>query len=495
MLPEFLKGVFGLYARVSTRDQLDGMSIEAQLNALREWALAHGYPMREFIDAGKSAWTEDLRKRPAFKEMMDAARAGEIAGIVVTHLDRFSRKVLVTLSALGELGKLGVGFVSLENSSFDFSRPADRLMLTVLGAFAEYYSAELSRKIRRGLETRASKGLKVGLLPFGFVKDDNGNVVLDAHDAPGVVRAFEAYRATGVSFNAVADVLNADGFRSRASSGARVLFNKHSVDEMLCNPMYAGVVSFKGREIPGTFPAIISRELFDEVQTIRQSRRKQRYTAYKRHAVYLLNGIVTCSGCGRVMRAQSRTERGVTLLYYHCTTNELKGACTHKSAWINERELVPQIESIIGQFRLPENWLEVLNEMIAANGKPKSNGDDRAKIKRKLVRIADLYELGDMQRAEYIVKRDELKRQLASTRQPEVETIIKAEDVLRSMSDAWGVATQTERREMLRAIVDGVVCDPTARRIVALKPKPSFRLLFRQMRGLQERGEMFEIVL
>lgn len=485
--------IFALYSRVSTTDQLEGMSIEAQVNALRTWANSHGHIIREFVDAGKSAWTENLTKRPAFVEMLDAARSHEIDGIAVTHLDRFSRKLLVTLQSLGELGKLGVGFVSLENSSFDFTRPSDRLMLVILGAFAEYYSAELSRKIKRGLETRANKGLKVGLLPFGFVKDDKGDVVLDAHDAPGVVLAFESYHASGVSFNAVADALNSAGYRSRTAHG-RGLFNKHSVDEILHNPMYAGVVSFKGREIPGMFPAIITRELFDEVQAILQSRRKRRYTAFRAHQVYLLNGIIVCSGCGRVMRANSRTERGVTWLYYRCMTNELKGACTHKGAYINERELVPQLENIIAQFLLPTNWLDVLNEMIAANGKPKENGDSKAKIKTKLARLADLYELGDMSKTEYIAKRDTLKAQLNRARQPEVETIIKAEDVLRSMSDAWGVANQDERREMLRAIVDEVVCDPTQRKLVAIKPKQTFRLLFRQMRGLKENGEMFEII-
>ena len=484
---------FALYARVSTTDQLEGMSIEAQVNALRTWANSHGHATREFVDAGKSAWTENLAKRPAFVDMLDAARNHEIDGIAVTHLDRFSRKLLVTLSVLGELGKLGVGFVSLENSSFDFTRPSDRLMLVILGAFAEYYSAELSRKIKRGLETRANKGLKVGLLPFGFVKDDKGDVALDAHDAPGVVLAYESYRASGVSFGIVADVLNSEGFRSRTRHG-RVLFNKHSVDEMLCNPMYCGVVLFKGREIPGAFPAIITRELFDEVQAMRQSRRNRRYTAYKAHRVYLLNGIVTCSGCGRVMRAQSRTERGVTWLYYKCMTIDLNGTCPHQSAWVNERDLVPQIEHVIAQFKLPDNWLDVLNEMIAANGKPKpTSGESKAQLNERLARLKKQFEWGHIGEKDYSIKYAEIKKQLAQHKQPEVTAIVNAEQILRSLADAWAMATQDERREMLRAIVDEVVCDPNQRKLVAIKPKQSFRLLFRQMRGLKEDGERFTI--
>lgn len=80
--------VWGLYARVSTEEQAeDGQSIDAQLRALRTWATQQGHAVREFVDQGKSAYTEDLTKRPAFKEMLEAMRAGELGGIAVTHID------------------------------------------------------------------------------------------------------------------------------------------------------------------------------------------------------------------------------------------------------------------------------------------------------------------------------------------------------------------------------------------------------------------------
>lgn len=501
---------FALYARVSTTDQLEGMSIEAQVNALRTWANSHGHAVREFVDAGKSAWTENLAKRPAFVEMLESARSHEIDGIAVTHLDRFSRKLLVTLSVLGELGKLGVGFVSLENSSFDFTRPSDRLMLVILGAFAEYYSAELSRKIRRGLETRANKGLSIGVLEFGYcngacleckTKDPpcprfgktHDAIIAHPEDAPGIALAYETYRLRDKSFDNVADVLNTAGYRSRVG-GKRVMFNKHSVDELLSNISYTGVVLFKGREIPGKHPALISRELFDEVQSIRHSRKMNRALSTKKYVVYLLSGIMCCAGCNRPMRAQYRKSKsGAMRLYYRCMTKELKGECTMPNAWINETDLLPQLGEIIAQFKLPENWLEVLNEMVAANGKPKTNGESKAQLTDRLARLKKQFAWGDISERDYIAERDGIKAQLARARAPEMTGIVNAAEVLQSMANAWSVATQDERRDMLRAIVDEVVCDPTQRKLVAIKPKQTFRLLFRQMRGLKEDGEMFII--
>lgn len=503
---------FALYARVSTTDQLDGMSIDAQLKTLHEWAHAHDHAAREFVDAGKSAWTEDLRKRPAFNDMLEAARAREITGIAVTHLDRFSRKVLVTLSVLGELGNLGVGFVSLENTAFDFTRPADRLMLTVLGAFAEYYSAELSRKIKRGLETRASKGLSIGLLEFGYcngacleckTKDPpcprfgktNGTIIAHPDDAPGIALAYETYRMRDKSFDNVADVLNAAGYRSRVA-GKRVLFNKHSVDELLSNIGYTGIVLFKGREIPGKHPALISRELFDEVQAIRHSRKMNRALSTKKYVVYLLSGIMYCAGCNRPMRAQYRkNQSGAMRLYYRCMTNELNGVCALPSAWINEDDLLPQLAEIIAQFKLPENWLAVLNEMVVANGKPKQpNGESKAQLTDRLARLKKQFSWGDISERDYIAERDGIKAQLARAHSPEMASIVNAAEVLQSMANAWEMATQEERRDMLRAIFESVTFDPVQRRLISLNPKSAFRLLFRQMRGLRERGEMFEIV-
>lgn len=87
-----------------------------------KWAALLGFTVQMFIDGGKSAWTENLKRQPAFLEMIEAARAGEINTIVVTHLDRFSRKLLITLTVLGELGKQGIGFVNLENPNCERGR-------------------------------------------------------------------------------------------------------------------------------------------------------------------------------------------------------------------------------------------------------------------------------------------------------------------------------------------------------------------------------------
>lgn len=502
---------WGLYARVSDpRQAVEGLSIEAQRTALKDWARVKDFLFREFVDAGKSAWTDDIDKRPGFREMIEAARAGELDGIAVTHLDRFSRKLLLTLTVLGDLGKSGIGFASLENAAFDFSRPADRLLLAVLGAFAQYYSDELSRKVRRGLATRASKGLKVGTLEFGYCNSrcvdcrnanppcprwqtisKDASAILHPADSPGVALAFETYRRGSSSDDDIATALNNAGYRSRTPRG-RVLWNKHSIAELLTNVHYTGVVLFKGKEIAGKHPAIIFRKLFNEVQSIRRKRRSHQATYNRKYRVYLFGGLIRCSGCGRVMRAQTKiaTDRR----YYHCTSRELRHVdCIATKTWVDEDRLAAQFEAMATQFRLPEDWRARVSQLINSNGKHQNAENERRCLTERLGRIHQQYEWGDIAEADYARKRDEIRKSLAELETPGMAAIVDAAAYLKNMARVWEAATSEERREMARAILDEVICDPDAGRLIALQPKPAFCLLFRQIQGLREREGRFEI--
>ena len=507
-------GIWGLYGRVSDPKQdAEGLSVDAQLLALREWARSKGVETREYSDRGRSAWIEDITKRPEFKRMLDDAHTGILDGVAVTHIDRFSRKLIVTLTVLGDFGKHGVGFVSLENAAFDFSRPADRLLLAVLGAFAQYYSDELSNKVRRGLALRASKGLKVGSLEFGYC---NGRCVdckhckppcprwetvpkdspalLHPDDAQGVVLAFKSYREGNASYEDIATTLNSAGYRSRTPRG-RVLWNRHSVAEMLRNVSYTGVIMFNGQEIPGKHPPIISRDLFDEVQALRRKRSSHAKLYNRRYRVYLFNGLLKCCGCGRLMRAQTKGRPQRLRKCYHCTSHELRHVeCSKPSVWLEEDPLAEQFERIIGQFRLPEDWRARVCELLHLNGKQQNAENDRRTLTDRLARLKQQFEWGDIAAAEYTRKRDEIKAALSGLKTPEVTEIVNAADFLQNMAHVWQAATDEERRDMTRAILEELVCDPERKRLITLKPKPAFRLLFRQIPGLVEREGTFEIV-
>lgn len=159
-----------LYARVSSEEQLEGYSIDAQKRAFqallggREWT-----PYREYIEEGKSARAEDINKRPMFKGMIADALAGKFDVVMVHKLDRFSRNLRITLDYFEKLLKAGIAFVSI-NEQMDFTTPSGRVHLALLGAFAQYYSDNLSQETKKGWHERRMQGLYCGTLPFGAMK-------------------------------------------------------------------------------------------------------------------------------------------------------------------------------------------------------------------------------------------------------------------------------------------------------------------------------------
>jgi len=105
-----------IYARVSSEEQVQGYSIQAQLRACREWAEKHGYTVaKEFLDEGYSA-SRNLDKRESFKEMLgDSASKSHLFDIIIVHkLDRFSRDSLESFTSKAILKRHKVRLISVQ---------------------------------------------------------------------------------------------------------------------------------------------------------------------------------------------------------------------------------------------------------------------------------------------------------------------------------------------------------------------------------------------
>lgn len=163
-----------LYARVSTIEQVEGYSIDAQKRAFkllrqgRQWD-----PVAEYIDEGKSARTDKLSKRPAFRQSLADAQSHVYDVLVVHKLDRFSRNQKVLYESLDILVNAGVGFASV-TEQLDFTTPAGRAQLGMLGVFAQWYSDNLSQETKKGKNERKAQGFYNGILPFGVMKGPDG---------------------------------------------------------------------------------------------------------------------------------------------------------------------------------------------------------------------------------------------------------------------------------------------------------------------------------
>ena len=169
------------YLRVSTGAQVDSTSIDTQREQCQALARAHGLVLvGEYLDAGVSG---AAASRPALDELLAAATAGEVEVVLVAKLDRLGRSLLHLLGLIEHLNALGLRVISA-SEGIDTKTPAGRMMLGLLGAFAEFERERLRERSVDGAYRRVLAGGFVGSSPpFGYrpVPDPTGavGVVLD----------------------------------------------------------------------------------------------------------------------------------------------------------------------------------------------------------------------------------------------------------------------------------------------------------------------------
>ena len=147
-----------LYARVSTVGH--GQDVGLQLDELRAAAAQRGWVVvEEFVDEGVSGANAS---RPGLDRMMAAARLGRLDLVAVWKLDRLGRSLANLLGNLDELGHHGVGFVSLRDSGIDTTSPTGRLLLQVMGAFAEFERGLIQERVKAGVARAKARGVKFG---------------------------------------------------------------------------------------------------------------------------------------------------------------------------------------------------------------------------------------------------------------------------------------------------------------------------------------------
>ena len=277
------------YVRVSTEEQVDGHSLQAQRREIERYASQHSLTLvRIYSDEGVSAHTDRIEKRPQLCALLGDAGRDAFDVVLVHTLDRWARNIRVQSEAFERLGRAGVGFVSL-TENFDFTTASGRMMLTVMGGVSEFFSDQLGVHVLKAQRQRAEAGLPVGPVPFGYVTGPPGEPPnVDSAEAEAVRGAF-ASRAAGLSNGAIAAGLNGCGFRTRTGR----LFTAHALKDLFNCRFYTGVVVFRDQVYPGRHEALVSGELFDRVQARRARRGPHRAVSDKPRGV--LAGIIKCA--------------------------------------------------------------------------------------------------------------------------------------------------------------------------------------------------------
>lgn len=288
-----------IYARYSSHSQREA-SIADQVRVCTAEAERRGDRVvkvyREPAKSGTSAID-----RPVFQKMISDSGSGAWSRLYVYKQDRFARNRLDSANYKHRLKKNGVALVSATEPISD--GPEGILIDGMLESVAEYYSAQLSVVVKRGLEGNALKGMHNGVWLYGYDLGEDGYYHANPEQARVVRMAYQMVDA-GSSVPEVVEAMRPYATkRGNRFTAARVTY-------LLRNEKYKGVYSFGGTRIEGGMEAIVSSELFDRVQGKLGHRRK------KNTYDYALSGKLYDGEERRFSGSCGRGKRGKVYHYY-----------------------------------------------------------------------------------------------------------------------------------------------------------------------------------
>ena len=358
--------VIALYIRLSTEDSKVGsFSIENQKNALHQYVDAmegvKNAEVLEFIDNGYSGTNFE---RPAVQELLDQMREGKINCIIVKDFTRFGRNSIEVGYFMEMVFPLyGIRFISI-NDNFDSSQlHGDTGGINVAFKYlvSEFYSRDLSIKYKSAKYVKFRRGeYQSKTCPYGYQKGANGRMEPNEETAPNVRLIFEL-ALDGCNPNEIVKALFDRHIPTPAEYKAAHGFNGHDISRccgiwstsagvhILDDERYTGTYIMGKREvtevgghrvrmkdesqwvkIPNHHPAIVSKELYDQVQALRPHTK----CAKKNINVYPLRSKVFCGCCRHAMSRTSNKNHA-----YICRHSQIDGATPCHGLRISEVEL------------------------------------------------------------------------------------------------------------------------------------------------------------
>ena len=334
-----------IYARVSTEEQTEGYSLEAQRDATRQYANSKGWEIVcEYKDGGFSGGND---RRPAFKQIIGDALAGNFDAILVHKLDRYSRNREDAIVYKSQLKKKSVRVISVSEPLDD--SPASVITEAVLEDYNEYFLINLAHEIRKGKYKGAQNGnYQGGNLKFGYTLDNSETkpkIVADKQEAEMVATIYRKY-AAGITQGQLTRWLNEQGIPGKYKGR----WFKQKLSKILKDRTYIGEGRYGGVIMP--YPPIVPTDLFNQVQ-VRLANKKHSGRPAKLGHIYLLSRLGRCGECSSALLHE--TQRQYRYIYcYRQSTYPDEHQCFKPKRWNLdwiEQEVWAEVDWILSDYK------------------------------------------------------------------------------------------------------------------------------------------------
>lgn len=441
------------YVRVSTDDQTE-LSPDAQIRVIRDTAKQDGFIIpEEFVFMEKKGISgRKADNRPEFQRMIAVAKSqspSPFKRLYLWKFSRFARNQEESIFYKGILRKkcnVEIKSVSEPVAEGMFGR----LIETIIEWFDEYYSINLSGEVLRGM---SEKALRNGyqLSPcLGYKAVGGGNpYVIDEQEYP-MVEFIVRYYHDGHDLTAVARECNRRGYRTKRGNP----FERRTIDRILRNRFYMGIVEWNGIQFQGTHETRPSvTDFFQEnLDRLTQEFRpiKRREASSCRH---WLSGVLVCGTCGASLSVNISKDQKKRPDFFQCwkyAKGYHPGSCSiavHKA----ESAVLESLKRVLDTGSVKFEYISPANEKLSGERAAIEAALSRLDMKER--RIRDAYENGVDSLQEYRLnkerlqaERDSLNQELQSllSQEPDVSPAMKKAEIMESIRSAYNLISNPD---------------------------------------------------
>jgi DNA invertase Pin-like site-specific DNA recombinase len=371
-----------IYCRVSSKEQVEGTSLESQESACREYAHRNQIEvLRVFIEKGESAKFADRTQLLELMEFCRDRRNG-VTNLLVWKVDRLARNVGDHFNIKAILLKQGVQVVSV-TEPID-ANPEGKLLETILAGFAQFDNDLRAARTVQGMRRKIQEGIFPWSPPLGYKgvsQPGTKKTLPDEPDQPvfGMLqKAWQEY-ATGAYTKAeILRLLSARGGSTK--NGAPI--SKQSIDNMLRDPFYAGIIRdpWSGEVHSGQHMPLISKETFARIQEV-ISRRNRSIRHERLRPEFPLRVFARCSNCEHYLTGALSRGRSKYYPYYRCFSASCSGPTNYKAEALHE-----EFTQFLISMAPDRSAIRKIRDAVATASRERTKSNDRLHEKQKLER-------------------------------------------------------------------------------------------------------------
>ena len=360
-----------IYARKSSEsDEKQVQSIEDQVRIMTDLAKSYGIKVKEIFTESKTA--KEPHARAIFEKMIKKIENGEADGVLAWKIDRLSRNPIDSATIQWMLQKEIIQ--SILTPDREYRSEDNALILSVESSMANQYIRDLSKNVKRGLQSKLDKGWMPTTAPIGYlntitqIRGEN-YIIKDPERFDQIRKIWDMMLTGNYLPSQILLLINTEWNFTTKKTAKRggTGIARSTLYRILTNPFYAGIVEYGGRVIQGKHPQMVTIEEFDAVQLRLGKEGKPRPKSH----VFAFTGCFRCAECGCSHTAMEKTKlikstgEVKNFTYYFCTRRSKLIKCNQKS-YLEVRKLEKQIELELEKYEIHplfRDWaLEILRE-------------------------------------------------------------------------------------------------------------------------------------